>query len=284
MGESKNGKKTKVVFALTALIILLAALVSVAFFVNQTSSEPPESGYWVLDISTQFSGLGYVQPNGTIQVPMDQTGITVNATATGINGFMHWRFDGEIVENQSSTIFVPKQALSSHHTLEAVFVAGTPVITPSPTIAASSEPTTSDARLLNSGYLKMPSLQAEAANDSKLFLVSATANFGIHDGQDCLIINASVRSDYTPEQPLSTSSDVSNGVVYFILHATLFSNGSQIEATEITQPHAMPVPGSPQHGLAPGGTGYIEMDMAVNNHNIDSYKIDLVALDTVPIP
>ena len=251
---------------------------------NQTTSKPLVSGYWVLDVSTQFSGLGYVQPTGTLQVPMDQAGITVNATATGINGFMHWRFDGEIVENQSSTILVPKQALNSNHTLEAVFVAVTPVITPSPTIAPSSEPTTSDARLLNSGYLKNPSLQAEAANDSKLFLVSTTANFGVHDGQDCLIINASLRSDYTPEQPLSTSSDVSNGVVYFILHATLFDSGSQIDATEITQPHAMPVPGSPQHGLAPGETGYIEMDMAVNNHNIDSYKIDLVALDTMPIP
>jgi hypothetical protein len=132
-------RRTIAILATTALLVATVAVVSATFFMNQTSTKPPESGYWILDISPSnptFS-TGYVQPNGTVHVPMNQTGITVTAAATGINGFMYWRLDGEIMANQSSTIFVPKQSESSNHTLVAVFVIGTPVISPSPSSSAS---------------------------------------------------------------------------------------------------------------------------------------------------
>jgi hypothetical protein len=127
LGE-KRSKRTEVIFATTALIVALSALIAAAFFLNQTSTAQGSDGYWILDISSSTGG--YVIPNGPVHVPMNQTGINVTAVPEGNNGFMWWRLDREIVQNQSSTIFLPRQEANSNHTLEAVFVIGTPTITP----------------------------------------------------------------------------------------------------------------------------------------------------------
>jgi hypothetical protein len=77
-------------------------------------------------------GDNSVTPNGTIQIPLIQNGITVTAEAHGIDGFMDWRFDGELLQNNSPTISIPIQQAGSTHTLEAIFVKGTPALTPPP--------------------------------------------------------------------------------------------------------------------------------------------------------
>lgn len=91
------------------------------------TSSPTEVGYWTLNISPT-TGVNLVTPNGTIQVPMSQSGINVTATPTGWNGFMYWIFDGKQVASQSPAIFIPTQQANSSHTLVAQFVVGTPPI------------------------------------------------------------------------------------------------------------------------------------------------------------
>ena len=115
--------KTRAVIVSVVSVVIVVALVLAVFFLNQATQLSKE-GYWVLEISSAAGG--YIQPNGTVHVPMNQAGINVTATATGWNGFGYWTLDGERVENQSSTIFVPKQELNSTHTLQAAFIHGTP--------------------------------------------------------------------------------------------------------------------------------------------------------------
>jgi hypothetical protein len=143
MGEARS-RRAKPVLAVAAVLIIIAALVLTAFLLNQAPTNPTKDSYWVLDISPSDAAFsaGYVEPNGTVHVSLNQAGITVTATATGINGFMYWRLDEETAANQSSAIFVPKQAANSHHTLEAVFVVGTPTMNPS----ATSEPSISGGK------------------------------------------------------------------------------------------------------------------------------------------
>ncbi|OGH05847.1 MAG: hypothetical protein A2W22_06775 [Candidatus Levybacteria bacterium RBG_16_35_11] len=117
-------KRTKIVFAITSLLVITAALVIVTFFMNQNSNQELESGYWILNISTTPPGAGTVTPNGTIYVPLNQLGINVTAAPKGGNGFHFWILDGEELADRSSTIFVPKQALNSTHTLQANFILG----------------------------------------------------------------------------------------------------------------------------------------------------------------
>jgi hypothetical protein len=124
-------KKITAFIAILLLVILVGSAAAL-LFTNQPSNQPLDADYWILNISPTQTETGTVTPNWTIYVPLNQTGITVTATPLGINGFMHWRLDGQIVQNQSATIFVPKQEANSNHTLQAVFVIGTPTITPFP--------------------------------------------------------------------------------------------------------------------------------------------------------
>jgi hypothetical protein len=130
--SEKGHRQTKLIaFAAVLLVVVASVLVLIAFFAYQKSAQPSVD-YWILNVSIHENMGGYVTPNGTIQVPLNQTGITVTATPTGWNGFMYWILDGAQVpnDNHSSTIFVPRQRANSTHTIEAQFVIGTPPIFP----------------------------------------------------------------------------------------------------------------------------------------------------------
>lgn len=107
-----------------SLVVIIVALASVAVFWHQTASnQPPTVDYWILSVTA--SG-GYVNPNGTIHVPLNQTGISVTATAAGWNMFADWTFDGEKHYDAMPTITIGTQPANSSHTLEANFYIGLP--------------------------------------------------------------------------------------------------------------------------------------------------------------
>jgi hypothetical protein len=127
-------------------VIAIISLSFVAFLWYQTVTNQPKSiGHWVLSISAL--GDGYTTPNGTLQVPMNQTMISVTATAGGYSSFIGWSFDGEALANQSHTVTIQRQHPYSTHSLEAHFSDGTPpmptpIETNSPTPMATSTPPT----------------------------------------------------------------------------------------------------------------------------------------------
>jgi hypothetical protein len=152
---------------------------------------------------------------------------------------------------------------------------------------------TSNARLNNAGYL----------GESKLFLVSANASYGVYSvetwkggvfyDQDCFVITATIRNDYNLEELQMLADDpyyaLPPGRVFFVVHATLYDDTSQVLAKDVTRNIAgsmsSPVRG-PQWTLYCGETDTVEIYMATNNRNIGSYTVnlDIIELSGRPIP
>ena len=135
-----------------------------------------------------------------------------------------------------------------------------------------NEPT---AKLNDAGYL----------DSSKIFLISSYSYYGKYDGQECFIIEATVRNDYTAQQPppMDNFPGNSSGTAYFGLTAKLFVKNTPIQSDDVTSPGSAPL-GVPQIGLGSGDTYVVEIDMATTNHNVGNYTIDLVGLAGYPIP
>ncbi|MDR2707157.1 MAG: hypothetical protein LBB87_00195 [Nitrososphaerota archaeon] len=148
----------------------------------------------------------------------------------------------------------------------------------------------SNAQLNNAGYLEYRD------GESKLFLVSANASYGVYSanmpwiggtfgGQDCFAITATIRSDYTREelQELGIISDAyHSGRVYFAVCATLYEGSSQVSADDVSGAivgSMSPPIGAPQWCLLCGETDTVEIYMATNNRNIDNYTIEFRILD-----
>jgi DNA-binding HxlR family transcriptional regulator len=140
-------------------------------------------------------------------------------------------------------------------------------------ISSSSGP--SNATLNNPGYLA----------GSKLFLISANASYQTVNGKACLVINATVRNDYTAQDPppMDNSGLNSTGMAYLGLTAILYEGNKIVSSEDVTSPGFPPL-GVPQIGLGSGQTTVIQIDMATSNHNVDSYSIDLVMVAGYPIP
>ena len=148
------------------------------------------------------------------------------------------------------------------------------------------------------------------SNATKIFLVSANAQYGfwqqddasinfplmgsyslvIHKGDPCLIINVTVRNDYTPkdagnsfnpEAPIGNLTG--NYSSYIVLRANLFAaNGSVISALDFTLPKTPS--GDYQFSLDSGETTSFNMILATANRDIDHYEIDVGYLYSVPEP
>ena len=133
----------------------------------------------------------------------------------------------------------------------------------------------SDAKLNNAGYLA----------GSKLYLISANASYQTINGKACLVVNATVRNDYTVQNPppMDNLGINSTGMAYFGLTAVLYQGHKTISAEDVTSPGSAPL-GVPQIGLGSGQTAVIQIDMATSDHTVDAYSIELIMVAGYPIP
>jgi len=153
--------------------------------------------------------------------------------------------------------------------------------------------TPSNAQLNNAGYLE----------GSKLYLVSANASYGVYsadmswdggtfDSQDCFVITATIRSDYTLEE-LQAMGVYPEGYppdrVSFAVSATIYDGVSKVSTDDITSAiigSMSPPLGIPQWRVYCGETQTVEIYVAINSRNISSYSIILKIIDFsgLPIP
>jgi DNA-binding HxlR family transcriptional regulator len=143
------------------------------------------------------------------------------------------------------------------------------------TSKANSNGVSSSAKLNNAGYL----------SGSKLYLISANASYETINGKTCLVIDATVRNDYTSQEPppMDNSGINSTGTAYFGLTAILYEEHKIISSEDVTSIGAAPL-GVPQNSLESGQTAVIQIDMTTSNHNVDSYSVYLLAIAGYPIP
>ena len=133
----------------------------------------------------------------------------------------------------------------------------------------------SDAKLSNAGYL----------SGSKLYLVSANSSYQTINGKACLVIDATLRNDYTAQAPppMDNSGINSTGMAYFGLTAILYEGHKTISSEDVTSTGSSPL-GVPQNSLGSGQTATMQIDMATSDHNVDTYSINLIAIAGYPIP
>lgn len=190
----------------------------------------------------------------------------------------------------------------------------TPTTTPtqtssiSPTPSPSHAPTPSIPASLAGYYLLYGTnltvdnnLAEQAGNVSEIFLVSANASYGNYPyptvifpptsngkilaeaGEPCVIIDATIRSDYSTQNPPPNPSSASSASAYVFLTAKIFSGQNQINATDIT----------PQVGFAnvgafaslnSGESATLTMYLATNSTNITSFQIITRIISGIPPP
>jgi hypothetical protein len=152
---------------------------------------------------------------------------------------------------------------------------------------------------INSYYLLSPS-----GNESRIFLVSATPNYGtypypdaeglpgklnIHMGDPCLILNVTIRNDYSAQNPLPYGGfgDWSvEGTAFVALTAKLYdSEGKVIKATNVTPQYPS---GSqfdaPEMRLESVTTYSFKMYLVITSRNVNQFSVELLCLGSVPAP
>ncbi len=129
-----------------------------------------------------------------------------------------------------------------------------------------------EAILKNPGYIP----------DSRLYLVSANASYGLFNGQACFIINATIRSDYSAENPPPNGNSNST-TAYFAITAILYHHDAIVPATDVGGASIPPL-GVPLHALKQNETETFEIFMATSARNIDSYAITCMAVANSPRP
>ena len=135
--------------------------------------------------------------------------------------------------------------------------------------------TSSNPKLNNAGYL----------SGSKLYLISANSSYQTINGKACLVIDATIRNDYTAQAPppMDNSGINNTGMAYFGLTAILYEGNKIVSSEDVTSTGSSPL-GVPQIGLGSGQTSVIPIDMETSSHNVDGYSIFLIAIAGYPIP
>ena len=120
----------------------------------------------------------------------------------------------------------------------------------------------------------------------KIFLLSATPSYGYVGGNPlspCFIVHATIRNDYTPQQPVDSLYNDSQGRAWFIMYAKLYDkNGNQIQSQSYIPPNGHP--NSNQQNITSNETETLTILMVTSNRNIDHYTLAFGWIGTIPAP
>jgi hypothetical protein len=145
-------------------------------------------------------------------------------------------------------------------------------------------------------------LTTSVGRETKIFLMAAAPSYGvypypsvtgkgsnpdIHTGDPCLIINVTVRNDYTRQDPppIAISDMESQCDAFTALTATLFDKDSKgIEATNVTPeyPAIPPQLGAPTIHLESGEIYSFSMYLATPNRTVNRFNIKILYVSSLP--
>jgi len=128
--------------------------------------------------------------------------------------------------------------------------------------------------------------------ESSIFLSSATISYGPYPGPSvnqmgntpgikkgalCFIVNATIRNDYSEENPPPDQKlfNITNADVSAFLTAQIFNTQGQVNATDVTLPYPpVPYPGALVGNLASGNSTTVTIYLATNNQDIKPQDIN----------
>jgi hypothetical protein len=152
------------------------------------------------------------------------------------------------------------------------------------------------------GYLTIDSYIQTEVRETRIFLVSSSAKYSVypedvnpqdprypdmHKGDPCIIIQATLRNDYSEQNPpvsgFATASDGKNfSLVAFTTN--LYDATGRVSAVDVTPSYPSGLHNIPQHGLPVGETVTIQIYKATSNRDIDRYEFFISYLGSAPIP
>jgi hypothetical protein len=161
-----------------------------------------------------------------------------------------------------------------------LFVFGTPVIEPIQSVA---------------GYY----LPLEGNISSRIFVLSTNASYGFYpyatrtsiggslpvatNGEPCVIINITIRNDYSSQYPPPNPNPHNPTSVVVILTATLFNVANQINTTDLLRVGLPPDAGA-FAGLNGGENATLSLYLATNQRDITSFQIVPIYIGGIPPP
>jgi hypothetical protein len=96
-------------------------------------------------------------------------------------------------------------------------------------------------------------------------------------------VKATIRNDYTPQQPVDNSYNDSHGTAWFIMHANLYDkNGNQIQSQVYIPPNGPP--NWNQQNIASNETETLSILTVTSNRNIDHYTLTFGYIGTIAAP
>jgi hypothetical protein len=119
-------------------------------------------------------------------------------------------------------------------------------------------------------------------DDSRIFLLSANASYGIYDWTPCFVAHLSIRNDYTSQQPPDNETANSTGTAWLLVAAKLYDkDGGQISAQRFTFGYP---PSYGEISLGSGETAELDVVMATSSRNVDHYVLVFGWLGSFPSP
>ena len=138
--------------------------------------------------------------------------------------------------------------------------------------------------------------------NSSILLLSATASYGhypfasvpqmgssspaVHKGDPCLIINVTLRNDYTDSNPVPGQNPAGQNstTAYLYLTAQIFNQQGLVQATDVTPPYPpLPLPGA-FIGLDSDETGTATIYLATSHQDITHFAIVPEFIGAIPPP
>jgi hypothetical protein len=126
-------------------------------------------------------------------------------------------------------------------------------------------------------------------NISRIFVVSASASYGVYpyatstsflngsvvkNGEPCIIINVTIRNDYSTQYPLQSFNPLNSTSVYVLLTAQLFSGENQIQGTTDLLRVGLPANAFGAYAWVNyGENSTISIYLTTKNTNITSFQI-----------
>ncbi len=133
-------------------------------------------------------------------------------------------------------------------------------------------------------------------NVSRIFVVSANASYGnyptrtsptgvvwVENGEPCIIINVTIRNDYSTQYPPPDSQSNNPTLAYVYLTAQLFNGKNQINATDLLQVGLPPDAGAVTW-LSGGESATLTLYLGTNNTDITSFQIVARYITGLPLP
>jgi hypothetical protein len=121
---------------------------------------------------------------------------------------------------------------------------------------------------------------------SRIFVVSSDGSYGnypyptvtlfngsvVRKGEPCVIINVTIRNDYTIKYPPPSPQSNNSTVAYVFLTAQIFNGKNQIDAMDVTPPLNL-ANGGAYASLSTGENSTLTIYLATKNTDITSFQI-----------